>query len=101
MIREAGMGWDADRSMREQNGWSEHVEFMNRIADEGLVVLAGPLGEGTPIYRAMLIFAADSERTVHEQIEKDPWTRLHVLVTVSVDRWEVLVGEPPSHSVAR
>ncbi len=100
MIREAGEGWDPGRTMREQNGWPEHVEFMNSVADEGLVVLAGPLGDGTPTYRAMLIFESDSEQAVYARIEDDPWTSLQVLVTISVDRWEVLVGELPSSNVA-
>jgi uncharacterized protein len=95
MIRQAGPGWDVSRSMRAQDGWPEHVEFMNGLEEAGLVVLAGPLGDGTPVYRAMLIFDADSERTVRARVEADPWTTLGVLTTVSVDRWEVLVGELP------
>jgi hypothetical protein len=30
--------------MREPEGWPEHAEFMNGLAEEGVVVLAGPLG---------------------------------------------------------
>jgi uncharacterized protein len=95
MTRQEGAGWDRERSMREQEGWPQHVEFMNGLAEEGVVVLAGPLGTGTPVYRAMLIFDADSEQTIRERMEADPWTSLKVLTTVSVERWDVLVGELP------
>ena len=79
--------------MREQEGWAEHAEFMNSLAEEGVVVLAGPLGKGTPVYRTLLIFDAESERTIHARVEADPWTSLEVLTTVSVERWDVLIGE--------
>jgi uncharacterized protein YciI len=98
MIRQEGARWDRARSMREQEGWSEHAKFMNGLAEEGIVVLAGPLGNGAPVYRAMLIFDADTERTIRAQVEADPWTSLEVLTTVSVDRWDVLVGELPHRS---
>jgi hypothetical protein len=47
------------------------------------------------VYRALLIFDTDSERTIHARVEADPWTSLEVLTTVSVDRWDVLIGELP------
>ncbi|HUJ35947.1 MAG TPA: hypothetical protein VLW51_12100 [Solirubrobacteraceae bacterium] len=68
MIRKGGPGWDQARPLREQEAWAEHAEFMDELAEEGFVVLAGPLGA-------------------------DPWTRLGVLDTVSVERWDVLLGD--------
>jgi hypothetical protein len=32
--------------MREQDCWDEHATFMDALADEGSVILGGPLGEG-------------------------------------------------------
>ena len=78
--------------MREQEQWSEHVDFINGAVDEGFLLLAGPLGVGHP-YRAMLIVKAEDEVEVAARIEGDPWTTAGVLETRAIDRWEVLVGE--------
>jgi uncharacterized protein YciI len=108
VIREQGPGWDTSRGMREQDHWPEHVLFINGLADEGFLVLAGPVGAagsgdggssaltgavGDRVYRAMLIVSAGSEREVAARFENDPWTRFGQLETRSVEGWEILVGE--------
>jgi uncharacterized protein YciI len=92
VIREQGPKWDASLAMREQGKWPEHVEFINRAADEGFLLLAGPHGDGRP-YRALLIVTAASEGEVSAHLDDDPWTTAGVLETRSIDRWDVLVGE--------
>ena len=77
VLRQQGPGWDHSRSMREQDYWPEHVDFVNRIVDEGRMLLGGPLGEidqhGTfvdptePVgadgtYRTLIVVEADNER---------------------------------------
>ena len=78
--------------MRERDQWPEHVEFINRLADEGFLILAGPVGDGNP-HRAMLVIRAEDDRQAAARLEDDPWTTVGVLETKSVERWEVLVGE--------
>jgi len=96
LIRQEGAGWDRARPLREQAGWDEHAAYIDALAEEGFVRLGGLLGDGEPVHRAMLIIEADSEATVHARTEQDPWTPTHTLETVSVEPWEVLVGEVPA-----
>jgi uncharacterized protein YciI len=108
VIREQGPGWDPSRAMREQDYWPEHVVFIDRIVDEGRMLLGGPLGEmnrdgksvdptepvgadGT--YRALIVIDADDERALLELVDDDPWSKHRVLDTHAVYRWEMLVGE--------
>jgi uncharacterized protein YciI len=94
--------------MREQDYWPEHVDFVNRVVDEGRMLLGGPLGElgqdgkfvdptepvgadGT--YRTLIVVEADDERELTELVENDPWSKHHVLDTQAIYRWEMLVGE--------
>jgi uncharacterized protein YciI len=93
MIRRGGPAWDRDRPLREQDAWHEHAEFMDELFEEGFLVTAGPLGEGAPEHRVLLIFEADSESAINARLEQDPWTAMGVLNTVSVERWNVLLGE--------
>ena len=46
VTRERGENWDARLPMRRQAKWDEHAAFMDALADEGFIVLGGPLGDG-------------------------------------------------------
>ena len=37
--RAHGPSWDPSRPRREQDGWDAHAEFMDRLVEEGFVVL--------------------------------------------------------------
>jgi uncharacterized protein YciI len=108
VIREQGPGWDGSRAMREQDYWPEHVIFINRIVDEGRMLLGGPLGEidqdGNSVdptepvgangtYRALIVLEVDNELELTELVGDDPWSQHHVLGTQAIYRWEMLVGE--------
>jgi uncharacterized protein YciI len=99
MIRRGGPAWDTSRPLREQDGWGEHAAFMDALFDEGFVVLAGPLGDGhrgqggDSEHRVLLIFDADSEGAIDARLDADPWTPMGMLETVSVEPWDVLLGE--------
>ncbi len=93
MIRKAGPAWDNGRPLRDQDKWAEHAAFMDELFDERFLVMVGPLGDGSPEHRVLLIFDADNEITINRRLEDDVWTRMGVLSTVSVERWNVLLGE--------
>ena len=83
--------------MVDQVAWPEHAAFMNRLVDEGFVVLGGPLGNGE---RVLLVVNAESEVAIRRRIDADPWTPLHLLPIARVEPWQVLLGAPPSRSPA-
>jgi uncharacterized protein len=89
VIRDGGPGWDTARPLREQEAWSEHAEAMDALADEGFVLLGGPIAGGP---KTLLVFRAESESEVRRQLERDPWTPMGVLAIASVERWDVLLG---------
>jgi uncharacterized protein YciI len=88
VIRVRGTAWQSDRPMREQQAWAEHAEFMNGLAASRFIVLGGPLGDGE---RVLHIVEAESERAVRERFAHDPWERMSLLRTDSVDPWNVLL----------
>jgi uncharacterized protein YciI len=94
VIREPGASWDHARPMREQAGWAEHAAYIDALADAGVVVLVGPLGDGTMLHRALLIFDADSEAIVQARLAEDPWTPAQMLTTALLAPWHVLIGAP-------
>jgi uncharacterized protein YciI len=78
--------------MRDQVRWPEHAAFLDRLVDEGFVVLGGPLGDGE---RVLLVVSAESEAAIRRRIDADPWTPLRLLPIARIEPWQVLLGTPP------
>jgi uncharacterized protein YciI len=91
VIRRRGPAWDRSRPMRDQDGWTEHATFMDGLAAEGFIVLGGPLGDGE---RVLHVVDAEDEVEIRAQLERDPWTRMGLLTTASVEPWRILLRGP-------
>jgi uncharacterized protein YciI len=88
VTEERGPSWDPSRPRRGQDGWDAHAAFMDRLVDEGFVVLGGPVGDGV---RVLLVMEAESERQVEARLADDPWMSMEVLRVASVEPWEILL----------
>lgn len=92
VIREAGPAWQ-DGGLAEQPALSDHAGFMNALADEQVVLAAGPMaGTEQGRIRALLIINADDEADIHRHLADDPWTISGQLRITSVEPWNVFVG---------
>jgi uncharacterized protein YciI len=89
VVREPGSRWDDSKPVRQQVGWDEHAAFMDALADEGFIVVGGPLAEGR---RALHIVSAADEAEIRRRFADDPWVRMEILETVSIERWELWLG---------
>ena len=89
VIREAGPGW-RDGGIYDQPAVDEHAAFMNALTEEGFVVLGGPLGDGA---RVMLIINVEREQEIERRLADDPWIQMGLLSVVSVEPWEILLGD--------
>ena len=92
VINEAGPAWDDKRSMREQEGWPEHAEFMDSLEAKRLVVMGGPL-KGYSKHRALLILHAADELSLKNILAEDPWMQTGVLNNVGFYSWEIILGK--------
>lgn len=93
VITGQGGAWDVTRSMREQDRWTEHAAFMHALADDGFVVLGGPLGDAS---KALLIVNAASQQAARRRLAEDPWAQLRPIELI--EPWEVLLGDLPAAS---
>ena len=85
--RAKGPAWDHSRPRREQDGWDEHAAFMDALAEEGFVVLGGPMGEGDGD-NVLLVIDADGPETINARLADDPWPE-EMLRTESTRPWSV------------
>ncbi len=88
VIREPGAGWDASRTLRAQEKWDEHADFMDALVDDGFVLLGGPLEDGP---KTLLIVRAESEQAIISRLAHDPWTPMGLLRIATIERWEILL----------
>ena len=92
VVREAGPGW-ADGGIAGQRDVSDHAAFMERLASDGMLLMAGPVA-GTEGGRAriLLVMAANSEAEIRARLADDPWTRAQRLAISTVEPWRLVVG---------
>jgi uncharacterized protein YciI len=81
-----GPDWDPSLPRRRQPGWTEHADYMDRLVDEGYVVLGGPIGEGDDV---LLAVEAADESGVRAVLERDPWIPAGVLRIGRIRAWTV------------
>jgi hypothetical protein len=90
--RRRGPAWNRSRGSREQKGWDAHAVFMDALADEGFIVLGGPVGEGNGDYFLFVVDARDEEE-IRERFAHDPWPE-DVLRIASIQPWSVWLRAP-------
>ena len=74
VTREAGPCWTEGKGAFEQPAANDHAAFMNRLAEDGFVLFAGPLaGSEHDRIRVLLIAQAASETDIHRRLADDPW----------------------------
>jgi hypothetical protein len=58
--------WDWSRGLRQRAGFDEHARFMDRLVDDGFILLGGPLGTNEDDGRDILhvVIAPSEERSV-------------------------------------
>jgi hypothetical protein len=92
VLHRSGPEWDSARPLEEQSGWSEHASFMDRLVEDGFIVLGGPLGDE---YRVAHVVEAESEAAIRDRLARDPWSETHLQVG-SIDPWTIRLDGRPS-----
>lgn len=79
-----GPGWDTSRPIRTQDAWDQHAAFMDRLVDDGFVVVGGPVGDGEETLH--LVEAAD-ESEIEARLAEDAWASAGLLVIATIEPW--------------
>ena len=68
----------------------EHRRYLRGLAEQGLLLVAGPHSQGEP-RGALLLFHADKAQ-VKALIENDPFTASAVIASSEIVAWEPVIG---------
>jgi uncharacterized protein YciI len=89
VLRARGPAWDPATPMRAQPQWSEHAAFMDNLADDGWIVLGGPVGEEEEEF--LFAVKARDEEEIRARLARDPWSQAQMLQIRSIHRWTILL----------
>ena len=90
-----GPDWDAARPIRGQDAWDEHAAFMDRLVDEGFIILGGPIGEGEQTLHAV---EATDEHEIRARLAQDPWAAAGLLQIGTIEPWALWLDGRRAHS---
>ena len=83
-----GRAWVPGKTSREQPYWAEHAAFMDKLFEDGTVILGGPYADYTGL---LVIIEALHEAEAHELFEQDPFV-LHEIVRISsIHEWLIFL----------
>jgi uncharacterized protein YciI len=66
----------------------DHLAYLQSLLEEGTVVLAGPVGDGSG---AMMVLRAGSEEEARRVVQDDPYTAAGVGVDHLLRPWNVVI----------
>jgi uncharacterized protein YciI len=90
-----GPGWDAARPIRGQQAWNEHAAFMDRLVDDGFIILGGPVGDGE---QTLHVVEAAAENDIRARLAEDPWAQAGLLRIGTIERWALWLDSRPPQS---
>jgi uncharacterized protein YciI len=85
ILRRSGPDYDLSKPLEEQPGWAEHAAYMDRLVDDGFIVLGGPLSDEVRTAHAV---RAESEDEIRATLARDPWSGSHLEID-SIDPWTI------------
>jgi uncharacterized protein YciI len=88
VFRDPGPSWLAGVPTRHQPLWDAHAVYMDRLFEEGRIVLAGPYADYS---RALIIVEARDAEEASALFRYDPWEEAGILVPSDVVEWTVFL----------
>jgi len=83
-----GAAWAAGKTVREQAYWDEHAEFMDRLFEEGTVIMGGPFSDGTG---SLVIVEAENIDEVATLFANDPFVVQEIFALRSLKQWQLFL----------
>ena len=86
--RKGGKAWNYEKDLYQQEGWNEHAQFMNGLAEEGFFMLGGPTGKNG---ETTLIIDANDETEIRNKFADDSWSKMDLLEIAEIIPWTILL----------
>jgi hypothetical protein len=84
-LHRSGPLWDSSLPLEQQSDWPAHATFMDRLVDDGFIVLGGPLADE---FRVVHAIEAESAQAVRDTLARDPWSETQLQLE-SITPWTI------------
>jgi uncharacterized protein YciI len=92
VFRGPGPSWVPGKPTRQQSLWDEHAAFMDRLFDQGRVVLGGPYADFS---RNLVVVEAKDREEATDLFRRDPWNEAGILGPAEVIEWTIFLDSRP------
>jgi len=83
-----GAAWTAGKTVREQAYWDEHAKFMDRLFENGTVIMGGPFSDGTG---SLVIVEAEEINEVSTLFANDPFVVHQIFALRGLKQWQLFL----------
>ncbi len=83
-----GAAWENGKTVREQAYWDEHAEFMDKLFEDGMVVMGGPFSDGTG---SLVIVEAEDLNQVSTLFANDPFLVHEIFALRGLKQWQLFL----------
>jgi len=83
-----GAAWTAGKTVREQAYWDEHATFMDRLFENGTVIMGGPFSDGTG---SLVIVEAEEINEVSTLFANDPFVVHQIFALRGLKQWQLFL----------
>lgn len=90
LLFDPGPHWDESKKIEEQEYWDDHVKFVDKLFEQGKVVIAGPI---IHYDRIVIIYDAKSESEIRITFKDDPFIKNGILLLESIMEWNIRLDQ--------
>ena len=88
LLWDAGPAWTPGKTSREQAWWDEHAAFMDRLFEQGMVILGGPFADTSG---GLVIVQATNEQEVADVFARDPFVINGIFALRALKQWHIFL----------
>lgn len=90
LLFDPGPNWDEKKEIEEQDSWGEHIIFIDKLFEEGKVIITGPI---IHYDRIVIIYDAKDESEIRITFKDDPFIKNGILYLESVMEWNIRLDQ--------
>ena len=90
LLFDPGPNWDEKKEIEEQDSWGEHIIFIDKLFEEGKVIITGPI---INYDRIVIIYDAKDEREIRITFKDDPFIKNGILYLESIMEWNIRLDQ--------
>ena len=83
-----GPAWVLGKTVREKAYWTEHAAFMDRLFENGTVIMGGPF---TDVTGSLVLVEAEEENEVRTLFADDPFVVHCIFAPSSLKQWQLFL----------